>query len=41
MIEPGRTVSCELRRMDGIERAMVLRLSAAGEFDAEVPNPRR
>lgn len=38
-IEPGRTVRCELRYADGIERAMLVRLSAGGELEADVPYP--
>jgi hypothetical protein len=38
-IEPGRTVRCELRYADGIERAMLVRLSPGGWLEADVPYP--
>ena len=38
-IKPGRTARCELRYADGIERAMLVRLSPGGELEADVPYP--
>jgi hypothetical protein len=38
-IEPGRMVRCELRYADGIERAMLVRISPAGELEADIPYP--
>jgi hypothetical protein len=35
----GRTVRCELRYSDGIARAMLVRLSPAGELEADIPYP--
>ena len=38
-IERGRIVRCELRYVDGIARAMLVRLSSGGELEADVPYP--
>jgi hypothetical protein len=38
-IEPRRTIRCELRYRDGIARALLVRLSAHGELEADVPYP--
>jgi hypothetical protein len=38
-IAPGRTTRCELRYRDGIARALLVRLSAGGELEADVPYP--
>ena len=38
-IEPRQLVRCELRYADGIARAMLVRLTPAGELDAAIPYP--
>jgi hypothetical protein len=38
-IEPGQLVRCELRYADGIERAMLVRLTPSGALDAAIPYP--
>jgi hypothetical protein len=38
-IPAGRIVRCELRYPDGIPRALLVRLSARGELEADVPYP--
>jgi hypothetical protein len=38
-IEPRQLVRCELRYADGIERAMLVRLTPSGALDAAIPYP--
>ncbi len=38
-IEPGSIVRCELRYLDGVARAMLVRLSPRGELEADIPYP--
>jgi hypothetical protein len=38
-IEARQLVRCELRYADGIARAMLVRLTPAGELDAAIPYP--
>lgn len=38
-IEPRQLVRCELRDSDGIERAVLVRLTPSGELEADIPYP--
>jgi hypothetical protein len=38
-VPPGRTVRCELRYRDGVPRALLVRLSARAELEADIPYP--